>query len=128
MSFDYDRLKELADNAPPGPWEVEEFEEHYANCPPNTKFYLSSDDTQGIAACEVSDRYYDQAKNNFELMALTPDTARELLHLRDVVKEQIDHLRALVMALELVGQLGAAGPVQDIADTLTELIKQEDTP
>lgn len=94
MTIDYDRLRELRDEATPGPWEVEQFEEQYAGCPPNTKFYLGSDDTQGIAVCEVSDRYYDQAKNNFEFIALAPDMARELLALRDGIKQAADELGA----------------------------------
>ena len=92
MSFDYDRLRELADEHTPGPWEVEQFEEQYAGCPPNTKFYLGSDDMQGIAVCEVSDRYYEQAKNNFEFMALAPDMARELLRLRDEIERTRDRI------------------------------------
>ena len=127
MSFDYDRLKKLADNAPPGPWKIQA--EETSDC---------GDLIQGLAAWVEADneRVFgcgmeieeDEELTNLTLAALAPDMARELLHLRDVIKEQIDHLRALVMALETVGQLGAAGPVQGIADTLTELIKQEDTP
>ena len=82
MRIDYDRLRGLVDEASPGPWEVEEFEEQYADCPWVTKFYLGSEDMQSIAVGEATDRYYDQADSNFSLIALAPDMARELLRLR----------------------------------------------
>lgn len=121
MSFDYDRLKELADNAPPGPWTVKE--DWGEVIVANECGHEMSWGDQVRFKMEAGNKNFDP-----HLVALAPDMARELLHLRDGIKEQIDHLRALVMALETVGQLGAAGPVQGIADTLTELIKQEDTP
>ena len=98
--IDYDRLRELADKAPPGPWEVEQFEEQYAGCPEVTKFYLVSEDTQNIAVGEATERYYDQAENNFAFMALAPDMARELLRqrrelvdLRDLMYTHAGYLR-----------------------------------
>lgn len=96
MSFDYDRLRELLNEAPPGPWEVDEFEEQYADCPPVTKFYLGSDDMQNIAVAEATERYYDQAGRNFALLALVPDMARELLRLRDGVKALVVEKRMWV--------------------------------
>lgn len=90
MSIDYDRLRELADKTSPGPWEVEEFEEQYVGCPGVTKFHLGSEDMQNIAVGEATDRHYDQAENNFALITLAPDMARELLRLRDVITENRD--------------------------------------
>lgn len=94
MSIDYDRLRELAHEHTPGPWEVEEFEEQYAGCPPTTKFYLGSDDFQNIATAETTERHYDQTRANFALIALAPDMARELLRLRDELGDLRDTMHA----------------------------------
>lgn len=91
-SIDYDRLRELLDEISPGPWEVETFEEHPADCPEVTKLHLNSGDMQNIAVAEATNWYYGQADSNFTLMALAPDMARELLRLRDGVKQVADDL------------------------------------
>lgn len=123
MSFDYDRLRELTDEHTPGQWEVEQFEEQYAGCPPNTKFYLDSDDMQGIAVCEASDRYYEQAKTNFEFMALAPDMARELLRQR---RELVDLCALMVShadSLHLDGHYYAAKHIFNHANRLTRILE-----
>lgn len=117
MSFDYDRLRELADEHTPGPW-VRHPDQPRALCNLETKFLVHHE--------MVKNRGMEPSAEdvaNTELIALAPDMARELLRLRDGVKEQVDHLRALEMALAHLGVPGVAGPVQDIADALTELLE-----
>ena len=72
----------LLDAATPGPWNVEEFEEQYAGCPPTTEFYLGSDDFQNIASAETTERYYDQVRANFALIAAAPALAELVAGLR----------------------------------------------
>lgn len=51
---------------------------------------------------------------------------KENEHLCDGVKDQIDRLRALEIILADVGEFGVAGPIQGIADTLTDLLEGKD--
>ena len=77
-----EEAKALLEAATPGPWEVEEFEEQYAGCPPTTEFYLGSDDFQNIASAETTERHYDQTRANFALIAAAPDLAETVARLR----------------------------------------------
>lgn len=113
MSIDYDRLRELAEKASHGPWEVEEFEEQYTGCPGVTKFYLGSEDMQNIAVGEATDRHYAQAENNFALITLAPDMARELLALRDGIEVIRDYCAGVTTARRSSG------------DPATEVIARE---
>lgn len=81
MSIDYDRLRELLDKAPPGPWEVKV--EETSTC---------GDLIEGLAAWVEADneRVFgcgmeieeDEELTNLAFAALAPDMARELLRLR----------------------------------------------
>ena len=76
MSFDYDRLRELADKASPGPW-VRHPEQPRALCNLDTKFLVHHE--------MVTNRGMEPSAEdvaNTELIALAPDMARELLRLR----------------------------------------------
>lgn len=77
-----EKARALREDATPGPWEVEEFEEQYAGCPPTTKFYLGSDNFQNIATAETTERYYDQTRANFALIAAAPGLAELVAGLR----------------------------------------------
>ena len=86
MSIDYDRLRELADTARPGPWEVKA--EETSTC---------GDLIEGLAAWIEADNELvfgrgmemeeDEDLTNLALAALAPDMARELLRLRGVVEK-----------------------------------------
>lgn len=99
MSFDYDRLRELADTARPGPWEVKA--EETSTC---------GDLIEGLAAWIEADNELvfgrgmameeDEELTNLALAALAPDMARELLRLRreltdlrDLMHTNAGHLR-----------------------------------
>lgn len=123
MSIDYDRLKALLDETPPGPWEVEEFDEQYAGCPPCTEFYLGSDGFQNIATAETTERYYDQARVNFELIALAPDIARELLRLRRELTDLRDLMWTHARYQRSDGYDTAADWTRDHADRLNRIIE-----
>lgn len=83
---DYDRLRELADTARPGPWEVKA--EETSTC---------GDLIEGLAAWIEADNELvfgrgmeieeDEELTNLALAALAPDMARELLRLRGVVEK-----------------------------------------
>lgn len=80
-------LKRLLAEAAPGPWEVDQFEEQFADCPEVTEFYLYSEDTQYIAKGEAVSKYRDREEANFRLIALAPDLAREVLRMRTKLRE-----------------------------------------
>lgn len=122
MSIDYDRLRELAEKASHGPWEVEEFEEQYVGCPEVTKFYLGSEDMQNIAVGEATDRHYAQAENNFALITLTPDMARELLRLRDGIATIRAELGTLAALYATSGHYAPTNHVREYIETLDNLL------
>lgn len=122
MSIDYDRLRELAEKASHGPWEVEEFEEQYTGCPGVTKFYLGSEDMQNIAVGEATDRHYAQAENNFALITLAPDMARELLRLRDGIATIRAELNMLAGLFATGGYYSQANYVREYIETLDNLL------
>lgn len=91
MRIDYDRLRELADKAPPGPWEVKA--EETSTC---------GDLIEGLAAWIEADNELvfgrgmeieeDEELTNLALAALAPDMARELLALRDEIERTCDRI------------------------------------
>ena len=91
MTIDYDRLRELADTARPGPWEVKA--EETSDC---------GDLIEGLAAWVEADneRVFgcgmeieeDKELTNLALAALAPDMAAELLRLR----RELTNLRDLI--------------------------------
>ena len=86
MSIDYDRLRELVDAATPGPW-VRHPDQPRALCNLDTKFLVHHE--------MVKNRGMEPSAEdvaNTELIALAPDMARELLRLRDGVKQVADNL------------------------------------
>ena len=75
MSFDYDRLRELADEHTPGPWEQA------------TRGQIGNHELRMIVALVGGDESGEQIGDSNleadrELIALAPDMARELLRLR----------------------------------------------
>lgn len=82
MSIDYDRLRELADTARPGPWEVKA--EETSTC---------GDLIEGLAAWIEADNELvfgrgmeieeDEELTNLALAALAPDLAAEVIRLRE---------------------------------------------
>ena len=79
MSIDYDRLRKLADEHTPGPWQCDVFED-------GPEVYVETADHSIVADTT------DAADGR--LIALAPDMARELLALRDGVKQVADDLGA----------------------------------
>lgn len=122
MKIDYDRLKELADKAGPGPWEVEEIAEQYVGYPAVTKFYLGSEDMQNIAVGEATDRHYDQAGNNFALITLAPDMAHELLRLREGIEVIRDYCASVGRNARAEGIHTIANEMYANARALTDLL------
>ena len=81
MSFDYDRLRELADTVRPGPWEVKA--EETSSCGDLIEGLAAwvDADNERVFGCgmEIED---EEELTNLALAALAPDMARELLRLR----------------------------------------------
>lgn len=123
MGIDYDRLRELLDEVSPGPWEVETFEEHPADCPEVTKLHLNSDDMQNIAVAEATNWYYGQADSNFRLMALAPDMARELLRLRRELTDLRDLMSKHASYQRADGYGTAANWTRDHANRLARIMQ-----
>lgn len=84
-----DELRKLLTEAAPGPWEVEELEQQWADCPPSVGFWVSGEDSRYIASEEVLSEDYDQTERDFTLIALAPQLAEEVIRLR----EEIDRLK-----------------------------------
>lgn len=77
MSIDYDRLRELADKASPGPWTVETDEDWGETIIANEAGHAMSWGEQVCFKMEAGNKNADP-----HLVALAPDMARELLRLR----------------------------------------------
>ncbi|MDK8242137.1 hypothetical protein [Corynebacterium coyleae] len=86
MSFDYDRLKELADEHTPGPW-VRHPDQPRALCNLDTKFLVHHEMVTSRGMVTSAE---DMA--NTELIALAPVMARELLRLRDEIQATRDRV------------------------------------
>lgn len=87
-------LREMLDEAAPGPWEVEELEQQQAGCPPSIGFWVSGEDSRYIASEEVLSEDYDQTEKDFTLIALAPQLAEEVIRLREEIEDEIRSLRA----------------------------------
>lgn len=85
MSVDYDRLRELVDEHTPGPWEQA------------PRGQIGNRELRAIVALVGGDESGEEIGDcnleaDRELIALAPDMARELLALRDGVKQVADEL------------------------------------
>ena len=106
MSFDYDRLRELVDEATPGPWRADDV----ARCECCTH-------VEAPAASVCTADMYDAP-----LIALAPDMARELLCLRDGLVHIRSELDALAGLFAADGYYSQAAHVRECADRLTDLL------
>lgn len=94
MSIDYDRLRELADEHTPGPWEQA------------PRGQIGNRELRAIVALVGGDESGEQIGDcnleaDRELIALAPDMARELLALRDEIERTRDRV---------AGELERIGP------------------
>lgn len=122
MSIDYDQLRELADTATPGPWEVKA--EETSTC---------GDLIEGLAAWVEADneRVFgcgmeieeDEELTNLALAALAPDLARELLSLRRELTDLRDLMHTHAGYLRKDGHGIAADHAENHAYRLTRIIQ-----
>lgn len=98
MSIDYDRLRELLDKAAPGPWEFHEDQEweHVAGpeYPPmltRVEHTVEGSDGEQLFG-QFNSTVLEERPGSLRLAALAPELARELLRLRDGVKQVADDL------------------------------------
>lgn len=122
MSFDYDRLRELADTARPGPWEVKA--EETSTC---------GDLIEGLAAWIEADNELvfgrgmemeeDEELTNLALAALAPDMARELLRLRRELTDLRDLMHTNAGHLRKDGHAIAADWTENHALRLAQIMK-----
>lgn len=88
MSIDYDRLRELAEKHSPAPWGVHQDNGELGAYGDTTRFFVADNGYAEIAQGEaVTLEKHRQLQADYELMALAPDMARELLRLRDEVEK-----------------------------------------
>lgn len=130
MSIDYDRLKGLLNERTTGQWQSHEYEPDPYCYPGVTRFVIAADwdrveIAEGQAGPSTKSPEYARKASDFAIMALAPDMAIKLLYLRDGIKEQVDHLRALETTIMQLDVPGVVEQVQGIADALTKLIEQE---
>lgn len=125
MTIDYDRLRELAEYASPGPWKVEA--EETSTC---------GDLIEGLAAWIEADNELvfgrgmeieeDEELTNLALAALAPDMARELLRLRDGIAAQRDTCANTATVCRSSNDPDApavASTLESVAHSLTRLLK-----
>lgn len=121
MSIDYDRLRELADTASPGPWEIKT--EETSTC---------GDLIEGLAAWVEADneRVFgcgmeieeDEELTNLALAALAPDMARELLRLRRELTDLRGLMKTHAWYLGRDGLRTASEYIYDHANRLTRVL------
>ena len=122
MSVDYDRLRELIDKVPPGPWEVKV--EETSTC---------GDLIEGLAAWGEADdeRVFgcgmeieeDEELTNLALAALAPDMACELLRLRDELTDLRDLMYTHAGHLRKDGHRVAADHAENHAYRLAQIMQ-----
>lgn len=123
MSIDYNRLRELRDEHTPGPWEQA------------TRGQIGNRELRMIVALVGGDESGEQIGDcnleaDRELIALAPNMARELLRLRDGVRELVESKRDAAGALHEHASTGvlpqhlhnAATAVEFMCDNLTDLL------
>lgn len=84
MTINYDRLQELSDECTTGQWQSHEYEPDPYCYPGATRFVIAADwdrveIAEGQAGPSTKSPEYARKANDFALMALAPDMARELL-------------------------------------------------
>ena len=82
-------LREMLDEATPGPWGFDQLDQQLAGCPPSVGFWVFGEDSRYIATADVLSEDYDQTERGFTLIALAPQLAEEVIRLR----EEIDRLK-----------------------------------
>lgn len=119
MSFDYDRLRELAGKAGPGPWTVEinDWDE----------VIVANDSGHAMSWGEQVRFEMKGGNRNVEphLIALAPDMARELLRLRDGIETIRDRCATLAknaQATNVIGLANLANEMDVNAKALTGLL------
>lgn len=135
MSIDYDRLRELRDEATPGPWEFREEQEweHVAGpeYPPMlTRVEHTVEGNGGEPLFGNSnDAVLEERPGNLRLAALAPDMARELLRLRDELTDLRDEVGDIAEtcvstadAAEKIGDYNLSANLYSVANALTGLL------
>ena len=97
MSIDYDRLKDLLNECTTGQWQSHDYEPDPYCYPGATRFVIAADwdrveIAEGQAGPSTKAPECARKANDFALMALAPDLARELLRLR----RELTDLRDLI--------------------------------
>ncbi|AZA08714.1 hypothetical protein [Corynebacterium pseudopelargi] len=77
-----DKAQALLKGATPGPYELEESGEQWADCPPSHSMQITSRDGHALVQKEVSERVADEWHATFELMATAPDMAKQIANMR----------------------------------------------
>ena len=118
MSFDYDRLRELANEHTPGPWEQA------------TRGQIGNRELRAIVALVGGDESGEQIGDcnleaDRELIALAPDMARELLALRDGVQDirgTCARTADICRSSEYPEEQAVAGNLESVAHQLAQLL------
>lgn len=118
MIIDYDRLKELADKAGPGPWTVKEDWDEVIVA--NESGHAMSWGEQVRFKMEGGDKNVEP-----HLIALAPDMARELLRLRDGIKVIRDYCSGVARSARSAGIHTVANEMYAEAKALTDLLEGE---
>lgn len=104
MNIDYDWLKDLLNERTTGQWQFHIYEPDPYCYPGAVRFLVAADwdrveIAEGQAGPSTESSEYARKVSDFELMALAPDMACELLRLRDgierVVAQMNDHATTL---------------------------------
>lgn len=125
MIIDYDLLKDLLDECTTGQWQFHNYEPDPYCYPGATRFLIAADwDRVEIAEGQVgpATEYpeYIRKRSDFELMALAPDMARELLRLHDGVESALAEMHDIAATLRRIENHDVAFAVEQCALLLTQ--------
>lgn len=128
MNVDYDRLKDLLNGRTTGQWQSHVYEPDPCCYPGATRFVVAADwdrveIAEGHAGPSTKASEYDRKASDFELMALAPDMARELLHLHDGVKSALAEMHDIATALRRIENHNVAFAVEQCALLLTRILE-----
>ena len=131
MSIDYDRLQKLAGECTTGQWQSHEYEPDPYLYPGATRFVIAADwdkveITESQTGPETEYPEYARKRSDFELMALAPDMARELLRLRRELTDLRDLMWQHSVYLKADGLRTAGDWTEGHADRLARILEGDE--
>ena len=130
MIIDYELLKDLLNECTTGQWQFHNYEPDPYCYPGATRFVIAADwdrveIAEGQAGPSTESSEYARKVSDFELMALAPDMAYELLRLRDGVESALTEMLHHAAILRDLEQHNLAFHLEQYAHLLTRILEGE---